>query len=126
MRTTWRLPILSICFCVFAVQGLYSAPRLYSHPQTGDAARNSEWTELNSSMEKMHVRHGSDKAIRRDDADFVRLMLPHHRGRDRYGENSVALWQRSADAPAGARDHHRPTIGDSLDAALAKTARSQQ
>lgn len=78
MGTTWRLPILSICFCVFVVQGLHSSPRLHSDPQMGDAAGDSEWTELNSSMEKMHLAMAAIKPSGRSDTDFVRLMLPHH------------------------------------------------
>src|SRR5277367_3294017 len=36
------------------------------------------WSELNSSMEKMHVAIASIRPTGQSDTDFVRLMLPHH------------------------------------------------
>jgi uncharacterized protein (DUF305 family) len=75
MGNTWRVAILSICFCSFAIQALNSAP----HAQTSDAAANDpEWTELNFSMEKMHMSMAGIKPSGQSDTDFVRLMLPHH------------------------------------------------
>lgn len=37
-----------------------------------------DWSELTTSMEKMHVVMGSVKPSGDSDVDFVRLMLPHH------------------------------------------------
>jgi len=36
------------------------------------------WSELGKSMEKMHADMGSVGPSGNDDADFVKLMLPHH------------------------------------------------
>ncbi len=75
MGNTWRVAILSISFCSFAIQALNSAP----HAQRSDAAANDpEWTELNFSMEKMHMAMAGIKPSGQSDTDFVRLMLPHH------------------------------------------------
>ena len=42
------------------------------------SANDSDWTELNLSMEKMHMAMGGIKPSGQSDTDFVRLMLPHH------------------------------------------------
>ncbi len=75
MRITWRLTFLAVCFCSFAMPRLYSS----EHPQMSNASSNDpEWTELNLSMEKMHMAMGGIKPSGQSDTDFVRLMLPHH------------------------------------------------
>jgi uncharacterized protein (DUF305 family) len=43
----------------------------------GDEA-GAAWPELETSMEKMHAGMASIQASGDNDADFVRLMLPHH------------------------------------------------
>ena len=39
---------------------------------------NSAWTELTSSVERMHQMMSSVASSGDSDVDFVRLMLPHH------------------------------------------------
>jgi uncharacterized protein (DUF305 family) len=74
MGTTLRLAILST-WCGLAIQGQQhgSDMRMGASLAAGPA-----WSELNSSMEKMHVAMTSIRPTGKSDADFVRLMLPHH------------------------------------------------
>jgi len=44
----------------------------------GDTTDGPAWSELNTSMEKMHVAMRSITPTGKSDTDFVRLMLPHH------------------------------------------------
>jgi uncharacterized protein (DUF305 family) len=64
---------------------LISATALPLVPQISDSERDkvtaeSDWSELSSSMEKMHVAMASVGSSGKSDVDFVRLMLPHHQG----------------------------------------------
>jgi len=47
-----------------------------AHPHGG--WDGTAWSELGKSMEKMHADMGSVRPSGNDDADFVKLMLPHH------------------------------------------------
>ncbi len=48
-------------------------------PASGDkTSANSDWSELQASMAKMHLGMASVKESGDSDQDFVRLMLPHH------------------------------------------------
>ena len=75
MRIMWRLAIVSIFFYALAMQALQQG----SHTHSGDKlAVDPDWSELNASMEKMHVAMASVEPSGNRDVDFVRLMLPHH------------------------------------------------
>src|SRR6266403_1691344 len=49
-----------------------------SHSNTGVATPESKWSELVGSMHVMHAAMTSVQPTGDNDADFVRLMLPHH------------------------------------------------
>lgn len=75
MATICRTFLLLSCVCLFSTGALQSFP----HPQRGDSSTaDRDWTELNSSMEKMHAAMSAVEPSGQEDVDFVRLMLPHH------------------------------------------------
>ena len=77
MGITWRLALLSIFFCTLGTQALQHGSR----PHLGDkSVGDPAWSELNTSMEKMHRAMASVEASGDGDVDFVSLMLPHHQG----------------------------------------------
>ena len=74
MRVGWRLAFFSVCFCAFAMH----AQDERSHAHQGAHAADPDWSELNSSMQTMHVAMTLVEPSGDSDVDFVRLMLPHH------------------------------------------------
>jgi len=75
MRTGWRLLIPSVFFCALAIQAMQHDSHLQMpNESTGDP----DWSELTSSMERMHVAMAAIGPSGATVVDFVRLMLPHH------------------------------------------------
>ena len=74
MHKELRVLILSLYCGVLLAQALAANPDRKSSP-----ALDPAWTELNSSMNKMHAAMASVKPSGSSDVDFVKLMLPHHR-----------------------------------------------
>ena len=75
MRTRWRLVIPSVFFCVMAIQAMQHD----SHRQMpNESTPDPDWSELTSSLERMHVAMAAIGPSGATDVDFARLMLPHH------------------------------------------------
>ena len=74
MRTLWHgflVPLILVCSIASpARQGLPSSQKEHNAGTAGP--------EIEEAMEKMHARMASIKPSRDSDADFVKLMLPHH------------------------------------------------
>jgi uncharacterized protein (DUF305 family) len=74
VHITWRLATVLILLCVLSTK---AQQELHKHAGY-DSAVDPAWSELNASMEKMHVAMAAIESSRNSDVDFVRLMLPHH------------------------------------------------
>ena len=74
MKTRWRLAIISILFCA---AGIPAQQAMHKHA-SGKSPSEPVWAELQSSMEKMHAAMKSVEPTDNSDADFVKLMIPHH------------------------------------------------
>src|SRR5437773_1269212 len=74
MKTRWRLAIILILFCVVVIPAQQAR---HKHAR-GKSPSDPAWTELQSSMERMHAAMTSAQSTRNSDADFVKLMIPHH------------------------------------------------
>jgi uncharacterized protein (DUF305 family) len=66
---------VALVACSFAV-GTIVQGGADAHGDHSSAELN--WSELIASMDKMHMAMGAIKPSGNSDADFVRLMLPHH------------------------------------------------
>jgi len=73
MPVKWRVAIPVFFSCAFGIP----APQAGS-PESAATATDQGWSELTSSMERMHHAMRSVTPSADTDVDFVRLMLPHH------------------------------------------------
>ena len=73
MQNKWRLAIPLTFFCAAAVLSPQTVPR-----ESASATPDRGWSELTSSMEKMHHAMSAVAPSGDTDEDFVRLMIPHH------------------------------------------------
>jgi uncharacterized protein (DUF305 family) len=67
--------LLAVAF----ILGLVAWPK-DSHSRGRVSPQDSNWSELMGSMERMHAAMASIEPSGNRDADFVKLMLPHHQG----------------------------------------------
>jgi uncharacterized protein (DUF305 family) len=74
MPTRWQLAIGLILLLMLVVAG--SRQRPYWLGRSGTVGPG--WAELTESMARMHAAMSSVRPSGHSDADFVRLMLPHH------------------------------------------------
>src|SRR5215470_4738547 len=110
VRVRWRLVVVSTLCCVLAIQAQELMRKHAREKSTIDPA----WSELQSSMEKMHMSMASIKPSGETDDSASP-------GRDRDGKNPTVIRERSADAQTGARDHHRSAIRNRTDEPLVET-----
>jgi len=73
MQIKWRAAIPLTLICALAVPGGEHGSRAGAAATAGRG-----WSELTSSMERMHHAMSAVAPSGDTDADFVRLMLPHH------------------------------------------------
>ena len=73
METKWQVAIMAILFGALVIKGQQARQK---HAIKSES--NSAWAELQASMEKMHAAMTAVEPTGNSDADFVKLMIPHH------------------------------------------------
>lgn len=74
MKIRWRLAIILTLFCAVAI----AAQQAMHKHTSGKSLSNPVWAELQASMERMHAAMTAVEPTGNSDADFVKLMIPHH------------------------------------------------
>jgi uncharacterized protein (DUF305 family) len=85
----WRCAILSILFLTLTPVEWGQD----SHSHTSPSTAESKWSELVGSMHVMHAAMTSLQPTGDNDADFVRLMLPHHQAAIDMAKTQLAYGQ---------------------------------
>ncbi len=88
-KTIWRCAILSIL--VLSLTPVEWGQDSHSHASV--SIRESKWSELIGSMHVMHAAMTSVQPTGDNDADFVRLMLPHHQAAIDMAKTQLAYGQ---------------------------------
>ena len=89
IKGIWRWAILSIL--VLTLTPVEWGQDSHSH--TSVATPESKWSELVGSMHVMHAAMASVRPSGDNDADFVRLMLPHHQAAIDMAKTQLAYGQ---------------------------------
>jgi len=88
-RRIWQCAIFSILVLSLAPVEWGQDP----HPHASVSVRESKWSELVGSMHVMHAAMASVQPTGENDADFVRLMLPHHQAAIDMAKTQLAYGQ---------------------------------
>ena len=88
-KKIWRCAILSIL--VLTLTPVEWGQDSHSH--TSPSTPESRWSELVGSMHVMHAAMASVRPSGDNDADFVRLMLPHHQAAIDMAKTQLAYGQ---------------------------------
>ena len=88
-KKIWRYAILSIL--VLTLTPVEWGQDSHSH--TSVSTPESKWSELVGSMQVMHAAMASVRPSGDNDADFVRLMLPHHQAAIDMAKTQLAYGQ---------------------------------
>jgi uncharacterized protein (DUF305 family) len=88
-KKIWRFAILSI----LALTLTSAEWGQDSHRHANPSAPDSKWSELLGSMHAMHGAMTSLQPTGDNDADFVRLMLPHHQAAIDMAKTQLAYGQ---------------------------------
>jgi uncharacterized protein (DUF305 family) len=88
-KRIWLCTILSILVLVVTPADWGQDSRSHA----GVSTRDSKWSELVGSMHVMHAAMSSVQPTGDNDADFVRLMLPHHQAAIDMAKTQLAYGQ---------------------------------